>query len=250
MVRDEGERRKGSTMVDAKQERQARRQHGIHGRRFAVWALVLAILSAVIFGPYGVVSWIAGLTGLIFLRVLFVWWAFIGWIALFAAACRGVVRGLRDRRKTSAGLWLGAALGIVLAYALFMMDKTPSSDAMFARGLVTHLEVLTDVDAIQTWIGSVDPNDCLPVPHVNSRGRRLSREEQPEVLRRQWGHVQLELDAQGRPSVRLEWFQSKAGTFGLVIGDRAMTTPASEPGMYGEKRTAIRPGIYFWYEEG
>ncbi len=249
-MRDECERRKGTTMVDAERERQARRKHRIHGRRFAAWALALAILSAVIFGPYGVVSWIAGLTGLILLRVLFVWWAFIGWIVLFAAACRQVVRGLRDRRKTSVGLGLGTALGIALIYGLSAADQTPSSNKMFARGLVTHLEILTDVDAIQTWVGSVDPNECLPVPHVNPRGRHRSREEQPEILRRQWGHVQLELDAQGRPSVRLEWFQSKAGIFGLVIGDKTMATPISEPGMYGEKRTALRPGIYFWYEEG
>lgn len=74
-------------------------------------------------------------------------------------------------------------------------------------------------------------------------------EDLPEVLKRQSGYVHAEPDTNGRPSVRLVWNQSKAGVFGLVIGDKDMKTPPSEPGMYGEKRTELRPGIYFWYEE-
>lgn len=62
-------------------------------------------------------------------------------------------------------------------------------------------------------------------------------------------NVRLELDAKGRPCVRLSWDQSKAGTFGLVIGDPKMETPAFGPGMYDEQRMELRPGVYFWYTE-
>jgi len=34
------------------------------------------------------------------------------------------------------------------------------------------------------------------------------------------------------------------------IGRKAMKTPPSEPGMYGEQCTELRPGVYFWYVEG
>ena len=49
--------------------------------------------------------------------------------------------------------------------------------------------------------------------------------------------------------VRLRWDEGKGGAWGLVIGRSDMKTPPSEPGMYGERRTELRPGIYFWYRE-
>lgn len=62
-------------------------------------------------------------------------------------------------------------------------------------------------------------------------------------------NVRLELDAEGRPCVRLSWDQGKAGTFGLVIGDTKMETPVSGQGMYDEQRMELRPGVCLRYTE-
>ncbi len=127
----------------------------------------------------------------------------------------------------------------------------PPPLSSFAHGVIAHLEIQTDVDAIQTWVASLQPSDCLDVPHDGHRGRYLTREDQPRALQRQTGDVNLELDADGRPSVRLTWFGvGKSGTWGLVIGHKEMKTPPSEADMYGEQRFNLRPGIYFWYVEG
>lgn len=236
--------------MEAERENRFGLAYRIDGRRFAMWLLGLAVLSAVILGPYGIVSWVAGLIGVILLRVLFSLCLFVGWAALFMAGCRQFVRGLANGWTRTAGLWSTMAIGIVLAHGLFAMGTTPSSDEMFGRGLVMQLKMRTDFDAIQPWVASLNPSYCQGDRYVNPKGRYLDGEERPEALKRQDGLVQLELDAEGRPSVRLSWYQGKVGTFGLVIGDKTMKTPPSDSGAYGERRAELRPGVYFWYEEG
>ncbi|MDI6451388.1 hypothetical protein [Anaerobaca lacustris] len=219
-----------------------------HGK---AWLLGLAVLSGVILGPLGLVYWIAGFLMSAALALLLSCVAFVAWAVLLMAACVRFVRSLRARRKTAAGLWLAVVVGIVIAHVLFWTGKTPYGHGLFARGFITQLELWTDIDALQAWAMSLDPNDCMEDRnHDTPRpGRYLSKEEQPKVLRYLTDNVRLELDAKGRPCVRLSWDQSKAGTFGLVIGDPKMETPVSGPGMYDEQRRELRPGVYFWYRE-
>jgi len=218
----------------------------------ALSLLALAAWSTVFLEPSWLSDWIAG-----FLNSAFLWsvpkacFFLLGWPVLFVLACIRFIQDLRSQQKMRMALWLSIAVGIVLAYAQLKMNQTWSSQAFFARGLLTRVDIRTDIDAVRTWLTSLDPNDCMTEGYSSEPQpwRYLSRKDQPKVLQRQGDNVRLELDAEGRPSVRLEWDQSKDGSFGLVIGHRDMKTPPSEPGMYGEKRTELRPGIYFWYEE-
>ncbi len=214
--------------------------------------LVPAVWSTVFLGPWWLSTWIAG-----FLNVALLWllsracFFLLGWPVLFAWACVRFIQGLCGQQKVRAALWLTIAIGIVLAYAQLRAGKTPSDHGFFGRGILARLEVRTDIDSVRTWVMSLDPNDCMTEGYSSEPQpcRYLKKEDQPQVLRRQSGMVTLELDAQGRPCVRLGWDQSKDGIFGVVIGHSDMKTPPSEPGMYGEKHTELRPGIYFWYLE-
>jgi len=221
----------------------------INWRAVLASLLGLAILSSVALGPTWLISYMAGLLNSGMIWILSSVSALVAWVGLLMIACLQFVRSLRGRHKMATVLWLSAAAGIVLAFALFFTGTTPSSEVFFARGIIMHLEMQTDINAIQTWVESVDPSDCLDDQHPSRRGRHLARDDQPPVLKRQTGMVDLELDARGAPSVRLTWFGGKSGTWGLVIGRRDMRTPLSGPGMYGEKHTELRPGVYFWYVE-
>jgi uncharacterized membrane protein (UPF0136 family) len=237
--------------VDAGQGTRISGERRIDRRCVKAWLLGLAVLSGVILGPLGLVYWIAGFLMSAALALLLSCVAFVAWAALLMAACVRFVRSLRARRKTMAGLWLAVVFGIVIAYVLFWTGKTPYGHGLFARGLVTQLKLWTDIDALQAWAMSLDPNDCMEDRNYDTPrpGQYLRKEEQPKVLRYLTNNVRLELDAEGRPCVRLSWNQGKTGTFGLVIGDTKMETPASGPGMYDEQRRELRPGVHFWYIE-
>lgn len=216
-------------------------------RQIGVWLLGLMILTGIVFGPLGLPVYVAG-----FLKsyLLFMFVAFAGlaaWAVLWLAGCTHLVRALRVRRKV-VDIWSSMVLVVPLVFVSFIMRMTPCP-LTFEEGLIGRLEMRTDIEAVQTWVESLDPNDCRGDPHMDRRGRNLTGEQLPQVLQHQDGMVRLELDAEGRPCVRLTWLEGKAGTWGLVIGRKGMKTPPSEPGMYGERRTELRPGVYFWYVE-
>lgn len=218
-------------------------------RRMALPMLASAVLSMVILGPFWLSSWISGFLISAGLWILLNLCVFAGGSLLVIMAAARLISDIRKGRRTRAILWLSIGIGVVAAFHLMWIGVTPSYRRFFGHGLVTRLDIQSGVGAVRTWVASLDPNDCAPMPHGNPRGRYLQRGTYPKVLKHHNGFVQLEPDAEGRPSVRLAWDQSKAGRFGLVIGTEDMKTPPSEPGTYGQKRTELRPGVYFWYEE-
>ena len=227
------------------------RTRRIDWRRAVPWLLGLAVLSAIVLGPWGLLNYVAGFLKSIMLAILLGLVGLVGWGALLVVACIRFVRDLRGRRKLAAVYWSGLVLGIVLASVLQITGRTPAAIQFFAHGVSSRLAMQIDIDAVQTWVESLKPSDCLGNPHGSDK-RRLSIEDRPHVLGRQSGDVdvELELDTEGRPCVRLSWNESKAGIWGFVIGHRNAKTPPSEPEMYGEKRMEMRPGVYFWYKEG
>jgi hypothetical protein len=214
--------------------------------------LGLAVLSAVVFGPWGVLSFLAGWLQSSLLLVVFAAAAAVAWVALLIVACIWLVRHWRARRKQPAAYWSIVAVGVVLAFALQIMGTSPIPMHYFSRGVWRRVEIRTDMNAVQRWVESLSPSDCRDdrYPGRTSTRRHLRKEEQPQVLSRQNGTVHLELDAAGRPRVRLSWYEGKGGTWGLVIGSRDAKTPPSDPNAYGEWHRELRPGIYFWYVEG
>jgi len=218
-------------------------------RVMAVLLVLLLVLSGVAFPPWVLVSYAAGFLKSQGLLLLFLVGGFALSGALLLTASLQFVRLVLTRRKMEALFWAVIALAIVLAFVLQVVTSRSSPDECFGHGLIRRLNTRSDVDAIQIWVESPDFEKYGGDPRVRRRERPLRKEEQPEVLKHQDGMVGVELDASGRPYVRLRWDEGKGGAWGLVIGRRDMKTPPSEPGMYGERRTELRPGIYFWYRE-
>jgi len=216
--------------------------------RAGPWLLGLAIVLGVVLGPTWLSSYGAGLLNSTMIWLLLSAWAIMAWKAMLVVAGVQVVRHLSAAHRMVAVLWLGAALGILLALNMFLTKKTLSPHLLFGHGLITRLEIQTNVDGIQTWVESLNPRDWRGDPHIDGgRFISLTKENQPKLLRRQTGFVRVEPDAAGRPRVHLMWYRRNVGTWGLVIGRRDMNTPASEPDVHGEKRTELRPSIYFWF---
>ncbi len=221
----------------------------IKWRLVAPWLLGLAVVSGIVFGPFGLLFYAAGLLKLSLLMFLSLPCGFGAWVTMFVVACVFFVRRLQARRMAAALLWLIVPPGIVLTFALGQTGNTPVPIG-FAEGLVRRLEIRTDIEAVQAWVQSVDPDLCASNPRSGRYGPYLDRQDKPQILRHQNGKVRLELDAEGRPNVRLAWDQRKGGTWGLVIGHEEMKTPPSDPNRYGEVRREVRPGVYFWFVEG
>lgn len=219
-------------------------------RRLVLPILASAVLSMVILGPFWLSSWISGFLISAGLWILLNLCVFAGSACLLVVAAAQLISDIRKGRKIRAILWVSVGIGVVAAFPLTWNGVTPSYRRFFGCGLVTRLDIQSGVGAVQTWVASLDPNDCISVQDGRTYRRRyLSEEQYPKALKHHSGFLRLQLDAEGKPSVRLEWDQSKAGRFGLVIGTEDMKTPPSEPGTYGQKRTELRPGVYFWYEE-
>lgn len=212
--------------------------------------LGLAVLSGVVFGPWGVLSFVAGWLKSSLLLVVFAASAAIGWMALLVVACVRLVRHGRTRRKLPAACWSILAVGVVLAFALQIMGTSPIPMHYFSRGVMSRLAIRTDMNAVQNWVETLNPSDCQGDLPPDGTGRYRTKEGQPQVLREQDGRIRLELDAKGRPRVRLSWNEGRIGIWGLVIGHRDTRTPPSDPNTYGEWRAELRSGIYFWYIEG
>jgi hypothetical protein len=222
----------------------------INGRRVGAGLLGAIVLSAVVCGPWGLLAYAAGLLKSFLLLLLLLLLGLAGWLTLLLVACIRCVRSLRARCKITAAFWSVIAFGVVLVFALQIMRMEAVPTRYFAEGFLRRMEIRTNMDAVQSWVASLSPGDCRDDrPGRAKAGRHLGEEEQPQVLNRQNGRVNLELDAQGRPRVRLSWYEGKGGTWGLVIGSKDMKTPPSDLNMYGESRTELRPGIYFWYVE-
>ncbi len=235
--------------MDTERNNHATAKRRIDWRRVGPWLLRLAILSVVVLGPW-LFCYVAGLLNSAPISVLSVGVALLAWVVLCVTACVQTVRRLWAGRKMAAGFWLSTAFGIALAFVLMFSQRVPPPIRFFAHGVITHLDIQTDVDGIQTWVASLQPSDCVNPPRDGGPRLYLAREDQPKALQRQTGTVNLELDVEGRPSVRLTWNGGRAGTWGLVIGHKDMKAPPSGPGMYDEQRFELRPGIYFWYVEG
>ena len=211
--------------------------------------LGLAVLSTLVLGPLGLISYAAGLVNSVFILVPLLVLGLIFWLSLLVGGCIYFAEALLTHRRKLAIAWFGLITGILLSIAFQLLGVTPSPMVAFAHGVVESVELRTDISGIQAWVSSVDMNSFGAEPVDTYNPRRIAREDQPEVLRRQNGSVILELDADGRLRVRLDWGGGLIGHWGLVIGHETMETPPSEQTMFGEMRIEIRPGVYFWQRE-
>ncbi len=208
------------------------------------------LLSGLILGPFGVGAYLGGLLNRSPFGTALV--ALAGWSYLLV---HGVRKLLASRGAIGSGtskvvvFWAVVVGCIVASFILHSVGVYPAWMPRFARGFERRLQTRTDIDAIRAWLHALDPNDYAD-ERPGSFVEVLDRADQPQDIARLRARVWLELDEAGRPKVRLAWDASKLGSWGLVIGDERMETPASDHSMYGERCLQLRPGVYFWEREG
>jgi len=204
---------------------------------------------ALLLGPFGCFAYAAGLLNIanIFAGML----ALVVWGSLLVYALVRLVRTLRrgEPRRSQVPLWTVVVVAVLLSFLLHFTEATPHGTTLFARGFERHLEVLTNIDAIQAWVVTLDPNDYVGEAREYFR-EGLARRDQPPVVACLNADAMIELDDTGRPKLRLRWDASKAGLWGIVVGHEDMETPPPDYSMYGEITCELRRGVYFWFEEG
>jgi hypothetical protein len=148
-----------------------------------------------------------------------------------------------------------AISGLIL-YSLFsLLSIGPSRFSIYMRGFAKCVEHNADLAAIRTWLGTLEPDDCVVYYVTNPReGTKSSRPKYLEQARRpapiaamEPKNVVLSLYDDESPRVRLTWGGGLTGHWGLVVGPESMPTPESDLSRYGEHRQEIQSGVYVWY---
>jgi len=165
------------------------------------------------------------LVGLL-VRMLIVWPKRIrGWIRLLVA-------------------WAAVAI-IFSAFVLPFVFRISIPMESFMNGFKKHVQWRTDIDAIQAWLGTLDPNGL----DGRSSATPIEEPDLPSAVTRlrPWS-MGVTLDDKGRPMIRLSWGSGMMGGWGLVVGDKNMEMPPSDLSRFGEYRDPIAPGAYVWRE--
>ncbi|MCX5643490.1 MAG: hypothetical protein NTZ17_02220 [Phycisphaerae bacterium] len=219
--------------------------------------VLLAILAALwlIWGPVGPVLYLAGLFNSL-------WACIFALLAVLLLALSAVVsvpvlpvllgytlitwRRQSPRARLSLLLGTAAVGGLVVPFVISFTGLTPRPLDMFARGVARYVKTHADIEGIQAWLGTFDPNE------FRSRDMILEREfanaEQPAAmaaLKANWATVRS--DDKGHLTVRLQLCGSGLmWHWGIAVGGKDMPTPPSDFSDFGEQRFFLAPGAYIW----
>lgn len=185
-----------------------------------------------------------------------------------------VVRLVSRWRRLSHGQRRLHVLIVVACAAFTVLEVTtgmvPSPLMMYVRGFTGYAVNATDVQAIQNWLGTLDPNECRGQyvylesatgvnPNLSHIDASRSVLWPPSLARFHPVQIGLLLDDTGRPMIRLQWGSSFVGSWGIVVGIRDMRTPETQESAWSkyqkpggemqrvwEYRRPIAPGAYVW----
>ncbi len=211
------------------------------GRVLAATAFMAFVASWFAWGPFAAIFYASGRLNS---ELLFVLSPFLLLLIPMAAICLPILT-IRTIRRWSAldvrGRWW-SVLAVIVCLAF------PGS---FARGLGRCVERRTNVQAMQNWLATLDPNDCEDqplelriAPGGDIRDVPTYVPAPPSVASLGDYHNQLSLDRDGRPMIRV--FLGGGGLighWGIDVGCRDMPMPASDSRcLY----YPLAPGAHIW----
>jgi len=236
---------------------------------------IVPLWFLILIDPFGIVNYLCGLINVpIHLFALFssVLMLPIGVVCIVLFLVRMIIIWPRHIRPWPRLLlsWAIVIGGICLWIGPFFIHVLPGPFQRYACGLRRHVQATTDIEAIQSWLSTLDPN--------NIQGKWLDMNIQPDVRREYTSRIipapnaiirlrpkisRFELDDSGRPMIRLMWGSGVMGSWGYIFGDKDVEIPETElPGhkeirsgrnmqsSYGSSKTRlpIAPGVYVWYD--
>ena len=149
-------------------------------------------------------------------------------------------------------LWKALLIvGLVVYLGLPFTPIGPSGMNMYIAGFSKYVRANADIEGIRDWLDTLDPEDFVEYSRYDNRptySKELQGEEWPEVIANiKPRYVRLSLDNDNKPQVRLNWGSGFLGTWGFVVGNENLPTPASDLSWGGEYRQEMYKGVYAFY---
>ncbi|MCJ7673706.1 MAG: hypothetical protein MUO33_00970 [Sedimentisphaerales bacterium] len=122
----------------------------------------------------------------------------------------------------------------------------------FTYGFRDRIRSKVDVKNIRDWLKTLSKEDCTGETIRLGYDSYPFKSKWPDSI--DWpkslkvfnpGYIELDLDENGNPKVRLTW-GGPPGHWGVEIGMKDMEIPASDFSQYGEYRLPVEPGVYVW----
>jgi hypothetical protein len=227
------------------------------GLRQVIVVVLLAILAALwlIWGPLGPVLYLAGLSNSLWVCVL----AFLAVFLLVIPAVVSVpvlpvllvytlITWRRQSLRARRSLLLGTAAigGLIVPIIVSFAGLTPRMLDMFARGVARYVKTRADIEGIQSWLSTFDPNEFRREYTVVEKD--FANEEQPAAMAGlKVNRATVRSDDDGHLTVRLQLNGSGLmWHWGLVVGGKDMPMPPSDFSEFGEQHFPLAPGAYIW----
>jgi len=165
--------------------------------------------------------------------------------------------GLSTRRIRRGVLAMMFVFGLAALFGLNYMGLSLDPLSMFARGISRHVERRADIAEVQSWLSTVDPNDCEDqrlgdkiAPDRNSPHPPKYVPVPPALADLNGYGAILSKDDAGRPMICIFLGGSGLiGHWGVTVGDRDMPVPLPDSSELGESRFPLVPGAYVWFRE-
>jgi hypothetical protein len=228
-------------------------------RRISPWCIGGAALFSAfvatwfVWGPLGLIFYVGGLfnsLSVFLLTLPFVLLIPLGIIFLPVLAGYTVTRWRRlsNRGKVFSALFTVALLANATSLGLGLAGVGSSPFDMFVRGFTRYAKSRTDVAAIRTWLGTLDPNEYT-VEEVGSDGMPLPATMYAPAIahlnpRRHHVGVLVGQDDAGKLRVRLMWGGGFIGHWGIEVRDKSVQPP---PDSEGAGHRPLAPGAWIWY---
>jgi len=112
----------------------------------------------------------------------------------------------------------------------------------FTYGFRERMRSKADIEDIRDWLKRRDKREPTgdTVRYISYGWPKSVKVLKPR-------YVNLDLDENGNPKVRLTW-GGGFGHWGVEIGMEDVETPPSDFSQFGEYRLPLEPGVYIWHE--
>ena len=213
----------------------------------------VAIIAFVIIVPLGGIEYLNGRfsTSSIFLDACFIYptlgISIIVFVIISAIQLLCNWKRYTRRKRTIKIVQIGIPIVFIASFAISIL--TPIETYIwqpgykpFTYGFRDRIRIMADVKDIRDWLRTLSKEDC------KRNVIRIPSEKWPKSLKIFYPHhVNLGLDENGNPKVRLTW-GGGFGHWGFEIGMEDMEIPPSDFSQFGEYRLSLEPGAYVWHE--
>lgn len=223
---------------------------------------VLILCWGTLSDPFGLVFYICGLVNkldmaasLTFLSMLLLIPVSLSLLVLISRMFISWPKYIINKRRL---LWirLFTIFGVIFYLILPYMPFKPSGMKFYIAGFNKYISSNADISGIRNWLETLNSEDYKENKIINTSDGNSP--ENPDSLEHQGlpvaianlhpRFVQLSLDGNKKPQVRLNWGSGFLGTWGVVVGNEQLLIPVSDLSWGGEYRKEIDKGIYLFYE--